>query len=232
MQKIYVFGDSIAQGIFINEQGHYQLSRVGCVELLKQAGYPVINYAMDGFTIRQGFASFQKKRLQPGSICVIEFGANDSELDWDGMSVNPNRFFDGKTPLAEFPEDVERFILEARSRDLKPILVTPIPLMSYRYFPWICRGRNADNLLRYFRGDPENILRWQERFVHVIRETARRYDCPLMDLRKWMVHELDFPHLMCMDGIHPNEAGHALIAQLVMEHYPLDATCKTAAHPV
>ena len=221
MQKIYVFGDSIAQGIIVDENGHFRLSFQGSLDLLKHAGYPVINYAMDGYTAHQGLVSFRKKWLQPGSICVIEFGANDCELDWDGISADPEHFHDGRVNIALFIADLETFIQEARNRELKPVLVTPPPLMSYRYFPWICRGRNRANLLKYFRDDPESISRWEERYVFAIRELARKYDCHLLDLRNWLVHELDYPDLMCMDGSHPNARGYALIARRAMEHYPL-----------
>ena len=65
MRKIYVFGDSIGQGVLLDGEGQYQLSFRGTVDLLKAAGYPIINYAVNGFTIREGLASFRKKRLQP-----------------------------------------------------------------------------------------------------------------------------------------------------------------------
>ncbi len=221
MQKIYVFGDSIAQGVIVNGEGRFQLSRRGSAELLQEAGYPIINYAMDGYTIRQGLASFRKKRLKPGALCVIEFGANDCELNWDAISADPGHFYDGRTPHDEFPGEVDRFILEARERGMEPVLMTPPPLMSCRYYRWICRGRNAENLLRYFHGDPEGLSRWEERYVSVLREKARQHGCRLLDLRDWMVREGDYPDFMCMDGSHPNEAGHAVIARRVMERYPL-----------
>ena len=237
MRKIYVFGDSIGQGVLLDGEGQYQLSFRGTVDLLKAAGYPIINYAVNGFTIREGLASFRKKRLQPGAVCVIEFGANDSEPDWDAMSDDPDRFHDGRTPIAEFPEEVARFIREARSGGLEPILATPLPVMSFRYIPWVSRGRRGANILRYYRDDPEGLTRWQERYARVIMETARQNDCPVLDLRNWMVRELDYPLLMCPDGIHPNEAGYALIARKVMAQYPLAADhpgppCNSSDHPV
>ena len=126
-----------------------------------------------------------------------------------------------QSKLLEMMTWLDRFIREARARALKPVLVTPLPLMSSRYYPWICRGRNAENLLRYFRGDPEAVSRWQERYADAVREKARQHGCPLLDLRSWMVDELDYPAWICQDGVHPNETGFAMMARIVMEHYPL-----------
>jgi lysophospholipase L1-like esterase len=35
-----------------------------------------------------------------------------------------------------------------------------------------------------------------------------------------MLEELDYPSLICEDGIHPNEAGHEIIARRAIEHFP------------
>jgi len=221
MPEIYVFGDSAAQGICLDESGNYRVSRRGCVRLLKKAGYPIVNYAMHGYTVRQGLAAFRKIQAEPKSRCVIEFGGNDCDLDWDAVSREPDRFHDGRVPIADFGAGLEQFIRDAREREMEPILVTPLPLMSERYYAWVCRGRSAENILRYLRKDPESISRWQERYANAIRETACRCGCRLIDLRSWMLNELDYPSLMCMDGIHPNEAGHALIARTAAACYPI-----------
>lgn len=221
MAKIYIFGDSIAQGVLLNAADQFQLSPNGCVDRLIRAGYPLINYGMSGYTIRQGYAAFQQKRLQPGAGCVIEYGANDCKMDWDAVSDDPEHFHDGQTPMAEFQAALERFVRDARSRGLRPILATPLPLIGGRYYAWICRGRNAEHILRYFHGDPEGISRWQGRYASAVREAARQYHCPLLDLRDWMIHEMDYPDWLCQDGVHPNEKGHGLMAERISARYPL-----------
>ena len=105
-------------------------------------------------------------------------------------------------------------------RYLYSILVTPLPLMSNRYYHWVSKGRDADRILKYLRNDPESISRWQERYAIAIRNTAIECSCHLADLRAWMLEELDYPSLICEDGIHPNEAGHEIISQKAIEHFP------------
>ena len=221
MRNIYVFGDSMAQGIVLDENGNYRVSRKGCVRLMKKAGYPIFNYAVHGYTIRQGMESFHKTYTEPGGCCVIEFGGNDCDLDWDAVSKEPDSFHDGKVPLNEFKADLEAFVLEARERELEPILVTPHPLLSDRYYKWVSRNRDAERILHYLRCNPESIYRWQERYSNAVWEAAVRLNCRLADLRGWMLEELNYPSVICDDGIHPNEVGHELIARAAAGAFPL-----------
>lgn len=221
MNEIYLFGDSAAQGIVLDGSDHYRVSRAGCIRLMRRSGYPFRNYAVHGYTVGQGLEYFRNTKTDPGNPCVIEFGGNDCDLDWDAVVQDPNHFHDGKTPLAEFRVLLKQFIREARERDLKPVIVTPLPIMSCRYYHWVSKGRDADRILKYLRNDPESISRWQERYAIAVRNTAGECNCQLADLRAWMLDELDYPSLICTDGIHPNEAGHEIIAQRAIEHFPI-----------
>lgn len=220
MKAIYLFGDSVGQGIVLNEEGKYRVSRKGCVRILKREGYPIWNYAVHGYTIRQGLESFHKIETDPGDVCVIEFGGNDCDLEWEEVVDDPKHFHDGKIPLSEFRSLLKLFIHEAGEKGMEPVLVTPMPLISSRYYSWVSKNRNAENILEYLRNDPESISRWQERYAIAIRDTAEECGCKLADLRSWMLDELDYPSLICDDGIHPNENGHDMIAKKAMQYFP------------
>ena len=218
MNEIYLFGDSASQGIVLDERGQYSVSRAGCIRLLKRRGYPIRNYAVHGYTVLQGLEAFRAMPIEPGSFCVIQFGGNDCDLDWDAVSEDPDSYHEGRVPLADFREHVTRFVREARERKLEPVLITPLALMSSRYYRWVSRGKNAGSILRYLRDDPESISRWQERYANALREVAASEGCLLEDVRSWMLNRLEYPSLICGDGIHPNEAGHAALADLIDEH--------------
>ena len=219
MSEIYLFGDSASQGIVLDEKNQYRVSRAGCVRLLKRKGYPIRNYAVHGYTVLQGLDTFEHTPIEPGSVCVIQFGGNDCDLDWDAVSDDPDSFHEGRVPPEEFRTALTRFVREAKERKLKPVLVTPLALMSGRYYRWVSRGRNAERILRYLRDDPESITRWQERYAVIVREVAVSEGCLLEDVRSWMLYRLDYPSLICIDGIHPNETGHAVLAGVI------DAQC-------
>ena len=144
MNKIYLFGDSIGQGLYMDESGKYKLSRRGCVRLLKKSGLPIENYARHGFTVREGFERFLNLDAETDSLCVIEFSGNDCTPDWDAVSADPYAFHDGRVPLVEFEEKLVQFVNTARERALKPVLVTPPPLISNRYLRCILEGRSEE----------------------------------------------------------------------------------------
>ncbi len=221
MSEIYLFGDSASQGIVLDGDGKYRVSRQGCIRLLKRKGFPIRNYAVHGYTVLQGLESFESMQIEPGSRCVIQFGGNDSDLDWDAVSREPGIFHDGRVPLQEFRNDLVRFIREARERFMEPILVTPLALISTRFYRWVSRERNAEHILHYLHDDTESMYRWQERYANAVREAAAGENCRLVDIRSWLLDRMDYPSLFCADGIHPNESGHAVIAELICRHQSL-----------
>ncbi len=217
MKLSYVFGDSIGQGIYLQEEnGRYRRSRRNCVQQLADSGIPLENHAMMGYTIEKGLQSFRSMETRAGSNCVIEFGGNDCDLDWAAVAEDPESFHDGKVPLPAFRRCLQEFIREARERQLTPILVTPPPLLSRRYFRWVSRGRDGEKILRYL-GDEEHISRWQERYAWCVRDVAEESGCRLIDLRRILLEEMDLPELMSLDGIHPNEKGYARMAARLLE---------------
>ena len=218
MNEIYLFGDSVSQGLVLDDNGQYRVSRAGCVRLLKKKGYPIQNYAAHGQTVAQGLDSFHKIAMEPGSFCIIQFGGNDSDLDWDAVSADPETYHEGRLSLGEFRKKLTCFVREAREKQLKPVLITPLALMSDRFCRWISKGRNAESILHYLRNDLESIARWQERYSIAVRSVSEKEKCPLVDARSWMLNQLEYPSLMCDDGMHPNEAGHAVLADAIDAH--------------
>lgn len=53
-------------------------------ELYKYSPYKTLNQE------QLEAASFRNLKTDPGNICVIEFGGNDCDLDWDAVSQNPD----------------------------------------------------------------------------------------------------------------------------------------------
>ena len=63
MTEVYLFGDSTSQGIVLDENDQYKVSRAGCIRLLRRKGYPIRNYAIHGYTVLQGLESLNICRL-------------------------------------------------------------------------------------------------------------------------------------------------------------------------
>ena len=220
MSKAYLFGDSIAKGVIYDEsRGRYALCRERCTNLLLQSGVDLEPHARMGATIEDGYAAFCETETRPGGVCVIEFGGNDCDIDWAAVAAAPDAPYDARVPLARFTGLLDVFIRDARSRGLQPMLVTPVPLVSDRYFDWVTRGLDSDAVLRAL-GDREHIYRWQERYAQAVREAAVRNRCPLIDLRRGFLEARRFTDLMCIDGIHPNADGQKLMARIILQSLP------------
>jgi len=216
--EIHVWGDSLARGIIYDEQkGRYGISRERCTGRLETAlGCKVVNHSGMGATVLDGLKLFEAFPAVPRALCAVEFGGNDCDLNWQYVARHPDEPVTPKVPLDTFRAGLAAFVTQSRARGMKPLLVTPLPLHAKRYFAWVTRGLDADNVLHAL-GDVEHIYRWQERYAIAMRNVARETHCRLLDLRDVFLAQPDYERLMCLDGIHPNDAGHRLLAEATLE---------------
>ena len=215
-KKIYLWGDSIGRGVVYNpERRRYCLARTRCEKLLASKGIPLVNRARMGATIAEGYADFMATATEAEGLAVIEYGGNDCDLDWRAVAAKPEVFHDGKTPIAEFEEMLRLFAASARERGLEPVLVLPPPLYPERYFDWVCRDLDRE-AVRGYLGDVGHIGRWHACYVEAIRRAARDTGSHVLDFYTPFMQAMNFPELICQDGIHPTEAGHELMARVAM----------------
>lgn len=211
-----VWGDSIAKGVIYDEaRGRYAVCRDNCLlKLSRDAGVRVLNYSVMGQTSENGLTRMRAEDMQRGEIAVIEYGGNDCDLDWRAVSEHPEIEQSGRVPLERFARNLSEMIRRAREGGMIPVLVTPPPLIACRYFEWICRGLNRENILAYL-GDVERIYRWQDGYADRVRELAEKCNARLVDIRRCMLEAGGLEEMMCVDGIHPNARGHAVIYEAV-----------------
>lgn len=216
--EIHIWGDSLARGIVFNEQkGRYAISRERCCDrLAKTIQCKVANHSNMGATVQDGLRLFLQFNPVPGALCAVEFGGNDCDLDWKYVSEHPEEMIQPHVDLEAFQSTLLEFVRSIRERDMTPLLVTPLPLHAQRYFNWVTRDVNADNVLTAL-GDVNHIYRWQERYAIAVRNVARISRCKLLDLRDVFLASPNYEHLMCLDGIHPNDDGHRMIADAALE---------------
>ncbi|MBQ8972956.1 MAG: SGNH/GDSL hydrolase family protein [Clostridia bacterium] len=218
MTGISIWGDSIAKGVIYDEaRRRYAILRDNCVaRLQREAGVNVRNFAVMGSTSEKGLARMQEQAKTAGELAVIEFGGNDCDLDWGYVSEHPEQLQNGNVPLDRFEENLCGMIREARQANMRPVLVTPPPLLAQRYFRWVSQNRDESRILRYL-GDVEHIYRWQERYALRIRAIAQREKTALFDLRELFLAQQRMPDLVCVDGIHPNQLGHDMMYNAILD---------------
>lgn len=142
------------------------------------------------------------------ALVIIQFGINDSAVDvWKSPPATGPR-----VPLDQFRTNLRGFIETLQERGAKVILMTPNPLSwtpalqklygRPPYDPTVADGFNV-TLAPY---------------TEAVRELAVATRVPLVDIaRAHADHARRSTEPLLLDGIHPNGAGHALVARLLIE---------------
>ena len=214
---ITILGDSIARGLMYDESAsRYTLCRDTYMSVLTGKGYCLKNLARVGGTVDNAMEMFDKLDKQPGMLLAVEVGGNDSALNWEEVSARPDAPHEAKVPLNQFGEKLRLLLSRARECAMRPLVVTPLPVVADKYMKWISRGLDA-KAIEAFLGSYEYIYRWQERYALEALKAARHTDCPVFDLRSEFLLQRNFANLMCEDGIHPNAEGYRLISKVVLK---------------
>ncbi len=220
VKEACVFGDSIARGVILDDQGSYKPLKDCFASLAaEELGVALVNKARFGCTIAKGreiiertLDRFLGKSKEPVFDYVfLEFGGNDCDFRWDEISVRPHAQHLPATPPELFVKHYSEVIEELRARGLKPILLTLPPLVAERYFAWFTRTGLDQEAILMWLGDVEFIYRWHESYSCLVWEIGEKYDAPVIDIRKSFLEQRNYQRFLCKDGIHPNVEGHSLI---------------------
>ncbi|MFA7206354.1 MAG: SGNH/GDSL hydrolase family protein [Saccharofermentanales bacterium] len=215
----YVWGDSLLKGIIFDEaRNRYALLKDNCTSALSRLlKIEIINRAKMGCTITKGKEILQRD-LERGIKCdaaVVEFGGNDSDFYWNEISDAPDKVHSPKTELSVFSDHLKSMISLLRENDIAPVLVNLPPIDSVKYFDFISRGLDAENILAWL-GSKSVIHDFHKQYSRSIDNVAAESNCILIDVRSAFLAQSDYSDLLCADGIHPNESGHRLIQDVFM----------------
>jgi len=213
---LYVLGDSIARGIVFSEKtGGYTISKNTFDVALKTAGVKVYNYAKMGMTSENALSLIDRCEKAENAVAAIEFGGNDSDLNWNEVASAPNTFHEAAVPIPEYEKNIVSLAKKAKSLGMRPVIVTPLPLLAEKFFDYVSENRDGNAILSYL-GTKQNIYRWQERYAAAAVRAAYSADCPVFDARGLFLNRMDFDSLIGPDGMHPSEKGYKVIADAVM----------------
>ena len=215
MKTLQIFGDSILKGVMYDAQCRkYRLCRDHKFETLERADFSVLNRSKMGATIDKGLRLLGQNEsdINGDTVCLLEYGGNDSDFDWSKISADPTGEFLPNTPEKEFAGQYDLAIDMAREKGARVVLSTLIPIDAEKYLAWISRNLNRENILRWL-GDESMLYRWQEYYSHLVEQAALRNGCEILDLRRSFLLDHNYKALLCEDGIHPTQAGHDKIEQ-------------------
>jgi len=177
---------------------------------LEETGIParVINAGVPGDTTAMARQRFQKDVLtHKPTITIISFGINDAAIDvWKGATTP-------RVPIQEYEVNLRHFIEELRDIGSKIVFFTPNPLA------WTPVLKDMYGKPPY---DPETNAGFNfmlERYADAMRRVTTAENVPLVDVRKELAElgdRVGIEHLL-LDGIHPNDVAHRLIADRLLE---------------
>lgn len=215
-QSICVLGDSIAKGVVFDSQRNRYAIAKDCfaAQIGKKLGAAVINQSKFGCTVTEGQHRFEKERekLECCNTVYMNFGGNDSDFLWQEIAAVPDEEHEPKTGIAEFEQTYLSLIEEIKEAGITPVLLDLPPVDHVKYFSWISRNLNSENILKWLGGTSEFIYRWHEQYSIAVQRIAQAANVKLIDIRSAFLRMRDYSCFLCDDGIHPNEAGHRLIA--------------------
>ena len=219
MKKLEIFGDSILRGVMFDaSQNKYRLCDDHKYTSLADLGVAIQNNSKMGATIEKGNAIFEKRleALDADTTVLLEFGGNDCDYDWQAISENPTGSFLPHTPEKTFVKLYKSMIEKAKAKGAQVVLATLIPIDCDKYMQWITRGRSYDNVLQWL-GDIPHLTRWQAYYNQLVESIAQSLHCPLIDLRGALTTQNKVADLICLDGIHPTQAGHDIIHRTIRQ---------------
>jgi len=220
INSVCIFGDSVAKGVIYDAvKNKYSLLKESFANIVQQKQRILIsNYAKFGSTISTGSSILGRhlNELQQYDYILLEFGGNDCDYDWSLVSENPYLPHICNTPIRQFREEYLTLVRRILQNGGTPVLLNLPPIDAKRYFHWISRGLNAQNILNFLI-EIETIYNWQGLYSSVVDEIAEEEKIPMIDIRSAFLKNNDYREYLCEDGIHPNKKGHLLISKAIEE---------------
>ena len=205
-KKINFLGDSITQGVGTSCEDKIYLNLIKKEYALSCAR----NYGISGTRI----ARQQKPSAEPSFDLDFCRRADEMDADADVVVVfgGTNDYGHGDAPLGSFGDEKENTFYGA-CRVLCEKLIKKYPRAEIVVMTPLHRT-DEDNM----RGDcnKEYNVAPLERYVEIIKQTAKYYALPVLDLYavSGIQPNVDFiKERYAPDGLHPNDAGHERIAK-------------------
>ncbi len=169
----------------------------------------VVNMGIGGENTDAARGRYERDVLafQPDYV-VIYYGLNDAAIDVWKDATEP------RVSVARFTENLAHFVDAAKQAGAVPILMTPNPLA------WNPQQRELYGKPPYDVTDPEGHNAVLTGYVDAVRGLAQEKQAPLVDvfaLLREEARETGYARLL-LDGVHPNDYAHALIADSLMPY--------------
>jgi len=201
--RVLFFGDSITQGFWAKDGGWVELIRkhydTKAIENLKQQNEPTIfNLGISGDTTRNLLARIEnevKVRIWENDpiIVVIAIGTNDDVFESDEQWVSPEEFRKNLQKIVDLVKPLARQVVLIGNPACDEKLTTPVFWGDFNY-------TNGE------------LARSEKDIGNVAEQNSIKY-IPVFDKFK---EQLDAGVSLLSDGLHPNDAGHKFMSEIIL----------------
>lgn len=204
--RVLVFGDSIAHGFYDSRGGWVQRfaseAHMKTLESLNTGGsysVEVHNLGVSGDTaegvLHRMESEVESRRLYDETdVIVIAIGTNDAVLK---QNVAQNDEY-------EFQQTLEEAIDTAKNLTDKVLCIGLPAVDELQSDPW-----------KFSRTGWQYKNNRLDLFEDTVKQSAERKDVTFVPVFDQFKAQLDVGHDLLADGLHPNDAGHELIYQIV-----------------
>ena len=190
----------------------------------QRLGIEVKNFGKFGSTVSHGVAAVERYIDQIGEAdyAILEYGGNDCDFHWEEIGADPQGAHTPKTTISDFIAKYETMLDKIKGVGATPVLLSLPPLASGEYFNYFSRKLNdasKSNIIKWLGGTVETINNWHEMYNLEVFKLAMMRHVPIIDITSAFLNKRDYKEYLCDDGIHPNEKGHRLIADVVCDYF-------------
>lgn len=227
LKMVCGFGDSVMKGVVLDngnsdlETVKYKISSMGfAARCCRNLGIKIENFARFGSTVNQAlkYVNRYADRVKESDYVIFEYGGNDCNYNWSEISAAPDDIHYPAVPLPDFVESYSNLINKVKSLGARPVLLSLPILDPEKFFRHLSKGLNGENILRWLNGSIMNLDRWHERYNMEIFRLGVANRVPVIDITSVFLEKKNHADFLCDDGIHPNDAGHALIEEAILEY--------------
>ena len=227
LRTVCCFGDSVMKGIVVDEKNSpvdglkYKISDMGFAARCRRTlGIEVENFARFGGMVTHGmkFVDRYAETIKSADYVLFDYGGNDCDFNWAQISARPDDVHLPNVPIEQFSEKYRKLIERVKAMGGRPVLLTLPVLDPERYFRFLSKGLNAENILGWLQGSVLNIDRWHERYNMEVMRLGVLTHTPVIDITSVFLERRNYFDYLCEDGIHPNEAGHQLIEEAIIAY--------------
>ncbi len=238
--SIIAWGDSILKGVVSGgDSKRFDITENDSLsQACKALGIELANKSVFGSWMTKTRRT-QDRSIRAGNIAqmaIIESGSNDSDYDWIAVNQNPDADHLQRCPIDEFKALMQEAVEVARQNKITPVIMIPNPLVPDWWFKNICIG-NDENVIRKFVErkyglQEQNALQDQnsaaalrlyqnqELYSITAANLARSLNVQTVDMRSEFLAHPNYRELMCLDGVHPNQAGYDFMAEIWKREIP------------